>query len=90
MITRNKGHHPLLSTWRLFDTWQTASTAVSATVPLGGVMFLAAIERRGVGRTSLRLALPGVVVGLAIGLIAPVGPRARVAVAVAVPAATLG
>ena len=53
-------------------------------------MFLAAIERRGVGRTSLRLALPGVVVGLAIGLFAPVGSRGRVAVAVAVPAATLG
>jgi hypothetical protein len=43
-------------------------------------MFLAAIERRGVGRASLRLALPGVVVGLAIGLIAPVDRRARVAI----------
>jgi hypothetical protein len=43
-------------------------------------MFLAAIERRGVGRTSLRLAVPGVVVGLAIGLIAPVGGRGRLLV----------
>jgi hypothetical protein len=74
----------------MFDTWQTASTTVSTTVPLGVVMFLAAIERRGVGRTSLRLALPGVFVGLAIGLIAPVGSRARVAVAAAAPATTLG
>jgi hypothetical protein len=43
-------------------------------------MFLAAIERRGVGRTSLRLAVPGVVVGLAIGLIAPVDRRVRTVV----------
>jgi hypothetical protein len=43
-------------------------------------MFLAAIERRGVGRTSLRLAVPGVVVGFAIGLIAPVDRRARLLV----------
>ena len=40
-------------------------------------MFLEAIERRGIGRNSLRLAVPGVVVGLAIGLIAPVDRRAR-------------
>ncbi|MDQ1634198.1 MAG: hypothetical protein QOJ32_1007 [Frankiaceae bacterium] len=40
-------------------------------------MFLAAIERRGVGRSSLRLAVPGVVVGLAIGLIAPRDRRTR-------------
>lgn len=46
-------------------------------------MFLAAIERRGVGRTSMRLAVPGVVVGLAIGLVAPLDRRARAAAALA-------
>jgi hypothetical protein len=34
-------------------------------------VLLSVIERRGVGRTSLRLAVPGVVVGFAIGLIGP-------------------
>jgi hypothetical protein len=34
-------------------------------------MVLTAIERHGIGRASLRLAVPGVVVGLAIGLFAP-------------------
>jgi hypothetical protein len=38
-------------------------------------MFLAAIDRQGVGRASLRLAVQGVVVGLAIGLIGPFDRR---------------
>jgi hypothetical protein len=47
-------------------------------------MFLAtAIDRHGVGGTSLRLALPGVVVGLAIGLVAPLDRRSRAFAAVA-------
>jgi hypothetical protein len=43
-------------------------------------MVLAVIERHGVGRASLRLAVPGVVVGLAIGLLAPLDRRTRVLV----------
>lgn len=43
-------------------------------------MVLAAIDRHGIGRTSLRLAVPGIVVGLAIGLFAPLDRRARVLV----------
>jgi hypothetical protein len=41
-------------------------------------MLLAAIERRGVGRSSIRLAVPGVVLGLAIGLVGPFDRWTRV------------
>jgi hypothetical protein len=43
-------------------------------------MVLASIERHGIGRASLRLAVPGMVVGLAIGFFAPLDRRARVVV----------
>ena len=43
-------------------------------------MLLSVVERRGVGRTSLRLAVPGVVVGFAIGLIGPFERRHRLPV----------
>ncbi|HSP37652.1 MAG TPA: hypothetical protein VLR26_07860 [Frankiaceae bacterium] len=43
-------------------------------------MLLSVIERRGVGRTSLRLAVPGMVVGLAIGLIGPFDRKHRLTV----------
>jgi hypothetical protein len=40
-------------------------------------MVLARIERHGVGRASFRVAVPGIVVGLAIGLFGPFDRRAR-------------
>jgi hypothetical protein len=48
-------------------------------------VLLSAIERRGVGRTSLRLAVPGVVVGFAIGLIGPFDRRHLMPVPVQAP-----
>ena len=43
-------------------------------------MVLSSIERHGIGRASLRLAVPGVVVGLAIGLLTPLDRRTRIAI----------
>jgi hypothetical protein len=38
-------------------------------------MILAAVDRVGVPRAALRVALPGALLGLAIGLVAPRGRR---------------